>query len=437
MLRKYILSACFIVSISQSALAQSGTNSPYSQFGLGLLSDHTTSFSRGMNGLGIAYHEGNQVNNLNPASYASIDSLTFIFDAGVSGQITNFKENGKRLNAKNAVFEYAVGVFRVYKHLGLSFGLVPFTNIGYSYSTTGKVGDAYNTTFTNTYNGTGGLRQFYLGLGWQPLKGLSVGVNAGYLYGEYTRSVINSYSNTAANTLSKIYSADVRSYKLDFGAQYALKLNKKDVLNIGATFSPGHKIGGKPSLSILSTNSQTAVSDTTAFPAAGQKDLQLAIPTTIAAGVMINHDNSLKIGADYQLQRWSSVEEPVFSVNSSGQASYALSSKNFMDRHKITIGANYCPLELSRSFFKRMHYRAGVSYATPYYKINNADGPKEISASVGVGIPIINAWNSRSWLNIGAQWVHQSANHFITENSFRINIGLTFNERWFAKWKLE
>ena len=148
------------MSISQSALAQSGTNSPYSQFGLGLLSDHTTGFSRGMNGLGIAYHEGNQVNNLNPASYASIDSLTFIFDAGVSGQITNFKENGKRLNAKNAVFEYAVGVFRVYKHLGLSFGLVPFTNIGYSYSTTGKVGDAYNTTFTNTYNGTGGLRQF-------------------------------------------------------------------------------------------------------------------------------------------------------------------------------------------------------------------------------------------------------------------------------------
>jgi len=25
----------------------------------------------------------------------------------------------------------------------------------------------------------------------------------------------------------------------------------------------------------------------------------------------------------------------------------------------------------------------------------------------------------------------------ITENSFRINIGLTFNERWFAKWKVD
>ena len=437
MLRKYILSACLIVFISQAAGAQSGTNSPYSQFGLGMLSDHTTGFNRGMNGLGIAYHEHNQVNNLNPASYSSIDSLTFIFDAGVSGQITNFKESGKRLNAKNAVFEYIVGAFRLRKHLGLSFGLIPYTNIGYSYSSTGKVGDVHNTTFTNAYYGTGGLHQVYVGLGWQPLKGFSVGVNGGYLYGEYTRSVVNSYSNNAAKTLSKIYSADVRNYKLDFGAQYALKLNKKDELNIGATFSPGHKIGGKPTLRIISTNTQTAVADTTLFPANGQKDLQLQIPATLSAGVMFNHDNSLKVGVDYQLQKWSSVEEPTFSVDANGQASYTLASGHFMNRNKFTVGINYCPMELSRSFFKRMHYRAGVSYATPYYKISNDDGPKEISASLGIGIPVINSWNNRSWLNISAQWVHQSASHFITENSFRINIGLTFNERWFAKWKLE
>lgn len=59
------------------------TNSPYSQFGLGLLSEQTSGFSRGMNGLGLGFHEGNQVNYLNPASYARIDSLTFIFDAGL------------------------------------------------------------------------------------------------------------------------------------------------------------------------------------------------------------------------------------------------------------------------------------------------------------------------------------------------------------------
>jgi hypothetical protein len=39
--------------------------------------------------------------------------------------------------------------------------------------------------------------------------------------------------------------------------------------------------------------------------------------------------------------------------------------------------------------------------------------------------------------NISAQWVRQDSKTFVTENSFRINIGLTFNERWFAKWKME
>ena len=52
------------------------------------------------------------------------------------------------------------------------------------------------------------------------------------------------------------------------------------------------------------------------------------------------------------------------------------------------------------------------------------------------GIPIVNAYNNRSLLNISAQWVRQDSKVFITENTFRINIGLTFNERWFAKWKV-
>ena len=83
-----------MAAICAGASAQSGTNSPYSQFGLGLLSEQTSGFSRGMNGLGLGFHEGNQVNYLNPASYARIDSLTFIFDAGLSLHLTNFAENG-------------------------------------------------------------------------------------------------------------------------------------------------------------------------------------------------------------------------------------------------------------------------------------------------------------------------------------------------------
>ena len=40
-------------------------------------------------------------------------------------------------------------------------------------------------------------------------------------------------------------------------------------------------------------------------------------------------------------------------------------------------------------------------------------------------------------MNVSFQWVRQESKTFITENMFRINIGITFNERWFEKWKVE
>jgi hypothetical protein len=57
--------------------------------------------------------------------------------------------------------------------------------------------------------------------------------------------------------------------------------------------------------------------------------------------------------------------------------------------------------------------------------------------SAGFGIPIINSYNNRSTLNISAQWVRRDATNMLKENTFRINIGLTFNENWFAKWKVK
>lgn len=427
---KKILITASMIATSLAVLAQSGTNSPYSQYGLGTLAEQAGGFNRGMNGLGLGFHEHNQINSLNPASYASIDSLSFIFDAGISGQITNYKEGGTKVNAQNGNFEYMVAGFRLAKHLGVSFGILPYTNVGYKYSNTQKIGSSIgsssSTTYTNTYTGTGGLHQVYLGLGWMPINGLAIGVNGSYLWGNYTRSIVNSYSDNYVNTLSRYYTASVNNYKLDFGVQYTHKLTKKDELTLGLTYSLGHKLGSTPQCKEISNNSQTGVADTTIHK--GTSDL--AIPTVYGVGLMWNHSGSLKVGLDYTLQKWSSVDCPQYQ----GMSEHGLAYK---DRHKFTLGGEICPQENSRKFFSRVHYRIGASYATDYLKINGQNGPKEYSVSAGFGIPIVNGYNNRSLLNISAQWVRQDCKTFVTENSFRINIGLTFNERWFAKWKME
>jgi hypothetical protein len=99
-MKKLILAVFFLTAISLSVMAQSGTNSPYSAYGLGELADQTTGFNRGMNGVALGFREHNQVNYLNPASYSAIDSLSFIFDMGFSGQSTHFREAGKTLECQ-------------------------------------------------------------------------------------------------------------------------------------------------------------------------------------------------------------------------------------------------------------------------------------------------------------------------------------------------
>jgi hypothetical protein len=155
---------------------------------------------------------------------------------------------------------------------------------------------------------------------------------------------------------------------------------------------------------------------------------------TIGAGFAYSHNKSLIVGADYQLQRWGSEEFPMVNEETD---EYELLKDFYKDRHKVTVGADWIPNPMSRRFLNRVHYRIGASYATPYYKIHKQDGPKEITVSAGFGIPLVNSWNNRSVLNVSFQWVNQSVKNLVTENSFRVTIGLTFNERWFAKWKVD
>ena len=412
--------------------AQSGTNSPYSQYGLGQMAEQSSGFNRGMNGLGLGFREHNQVNYLNPASYSSMDSLTFIFDAGLSGQVTNFNENGTKVNANNADFEYAVAGFRAFKHLGVSFGILPYSNVGYNYAIADYLNGDRTSTYTNTYNGSGGIHQAYFGAGWEMFKGFSVGANIAYLWGEINRSVVNSYSNSNVNTLSKYYSATVNSYKLDFGVQYELPLNKKNTLTLGATYSLGHELSCTPTCEVISTNSTTGVADTTSYSVKNGFE----IPMQLAAGMMWNHNEKLKLGADFQYQKWGDCQFPVYQVLND-KPQYSLSNNYYSDRYKVTFGGEFCSNPTSRRFINRVRFRAGASYASPYLNINGQDGPKEISVSAGFGIPIMNNYNNRSILNISGQWVQTSGKGMLKENTFRINIGMTFNERWFMKWKVD
>ena len=126
-------------------------------------------------------------------------------------------------------------------------------------------------------------------------------------------------------------------------------------------------------------------------------------------------------------------------TDDNGELRYSSNKGVFENRHKIALGSEYIPNPLGLRYRDHICYRAGLSYSTSYTKVNKQSGANDYCISLGVGLPISNMNNNRSILHISAQWEHvrPQSKGMITENYLRLCIGLSFNERWFMKWKVE
>ena len=433
---KHTLCALLLTMVTGMAIAQNNTNSPYTRYGYGDLSDQSFGNSKAMGGIAFGLRDGAQINPLNPASYTAIDSLTFIFEGGVSLQNMNISGGGVKLNAKNSSFDYLAMQFRLHPRIAMSIGLLPFSNVGYSVSDTQTAtdpGTGATADYARNYTGDGGLHQLYAGLGVKVLKNLSVGVNASYFWGDINRTRVVYYpSVSGAYNYNHQSIASVSSYKLDFGAQYTLDIDKKHSVTIGAVYSPELKLGNDYSVTtqMVSNSTGTAVSTTTLNP-----DATLKVPNTFGVGFTYNYDKRLTVGLDYSLQQWSKAK---FDVNTADDAVREDFNETYTycNRHKVSVGAEYIPNLMGRSYLSHIKYRLGAYYTTPYYKIGGKDAAREYGVTAGFGLPVP---RSRSILSISGQFVRVSGQEstFVNENIFRVSIGLTFNERWFFKRRVE
>jgi len=143
------------------------------------------------------------------------------------------------------------------------------------------------------------------------------------------------------------------------------------------------------------------------------------------------YKNKLTVTADYTLQEWS-------------KAKLSSAAGMYCNRNKIAVGAEYTPNNISKNFFKRISYRAGAFYNSPYVKIptntngtSYADGAKEIGASAGFGFPL-SLFQRKTVLSITGQYIKlsPSVSNLMSEDRFVLKIGLTLNEPWFMKWRV-
>jgi len=405
----------FVLFSSSSLYSQQTTTSPYSRFGLG---DFRMQFSPVFNSLGgggYAINNSDIINPLSPATYSSFKSNSFIFSTGINNEVVDIQSMSKNQTTSNVSLSHIVFGFPLTKKIGSSFGIIPYSSVGYSMENRDEIYEA-----DMIYNGDGGLSKVYLGGALEIHPNFSIGANASYLFGGLNRrkklefddeTIFNSRSNSLIN---------INGLHYELGAIFSKKIEEKSNISIAFNTSNSSELNAKRSNLVETfqySGNNEIVKDT--FVNSIEKG-NMTLPTYTNFGLAYLKDKWLFI-FDYSTQSWSD---------------YSLfdESDSLVNSQIISSGVQYTPdLSSVSQLYKRCHYRFGISLNTTPLQINNTQ-LEDKSISFGIGVPIKKNKSTYDFSIILGQR-GTTANNLLKENYVNIGLSMTFEGIWFVKQK--
>ena len=411
---------CLCSSFTQ---AQNEIRMPYSSYGIGSINHLSNGILDGMGSVSYAMQNPYYINFRNPASYAAFDSLSFIADAAASIYYSKLSQKG--INQKNSYAKpvyLAIGL-PVTRHWRTSAGIKAFSTVGYDIETSKIIPNIGEVNYT--YSGDGGLYQLYWGNAFKICKGLSIGLNASYLFGSiFASSNAEFNSNTILNShIKDAYLVD--GIYLEGGLQYFFNIGEKHKIGLGAVYSNTADIWAKEKL-LINAYSGGFISTSTYDTVLHKDDIRgrLNIPQSVGAGLSYSYNDKLTIAGDVTWQNWANFKfmKPCDSLQNTILAS---------------LGAQFIPDPNSNKFFKKMAFRIGGRYSTGELMLRNKP-ISEFGVCLGVGVPIT-TFNTHSSLNILFEYGRTGTlvNDLIRQDYFRFSFCFTLQERWYQRVKLD
>ena len=388
-----------------------------------------------MGGIGISNGNGTFYNNANPALLYK--NHLSIFSIGMAGEYKNVSTTDLSQENYTGGFDYlTLGLPLMTDRWTIGLGLIPYSTVNYKYTTQGKVVGDPNADVLKNFEGSGGFNKVFLSNGLKLYKNLSVGVTVGYLFGsikeEISTQVITTQQVNDTITTSTLSNAVLATNRLTAGdiylmggLAYRLPLGNNTGVNVGMTYEMGGEKGGK----LLQNIRNKSYRDNTNFANDTLKEIQgtMRLPSTLGIGLSYEKNFHWTVGADLLLRDWSDYRG--FSENGQG------SNDDFHNSYTLAIGAEYIPDVTSvDSYLKRVMYRIGFSHERLPYKINN-EFINDFGINFGVSLPVRNYSSFSLAFQLGQRGT--TDHNLIKENYFRVNLGVTFNDRWFVRRRFD
>ena len=427
---RIFLTAVFLI-ISFSMSAQDGTYgaySPYSIFGIGDISKEGTAYNKSMGGVGVANRNNRYINILNPAAVTARDTLSFMADFGMIQDNTIYRQGDIR-SAHNTfnIYDFIM-TFPIYRSSAFKVGLIPYSDIGYDFSSVETDPSIIGNTGNITYDsyGAGSVYQAFLGEGVTFWKKLSVGADMIYYFGNLDKVTQMQFSDDSYRSLNSGSELTVRGVTGKFGLQFEQKLGGNVSMIVGATYKLGTDMKG------YSTNyryaNQSSVTDSLRHTVDTLSALGLRFADEIGIGIALKGGDKWTAEFDYTRSDWSRSgldRAPGFKVN--GESNFTTTvSQSFRAGFEIIPNINDI-----RYYFNTCSYRFGVYYDQAYYKLDG-NNVNSMGITLGMTLPVFKLYNGISLgMDIGQR--ASTRNGMIRERYAKFVIGFNIHDLWFRK----
>ncbi len=434
---KGLITVCLLVFlITQTAISQNLTISPYSIFGPGELQfmGNASNLAKGRVSQGI--RRSYEINSLNPASYSALKNT--VIEAGFSQNMGTIKDATTSVDVNTVGFAYVnFGIpISEKRGWGVSFGLMPYSSVGYKVLSIDSIPQDTATKMgaVNNLIGRGGLTKFYLGMGYKIYKdssrSISLGVNVGYIFGNLnsTTQILFPPNNLMFN-VEESTNRYTGGLIFDYGLQFEQNIGKKIKSVAGFSINARTELSSTRQYvfrSLAIGGGSRSGRDT--IYASDNEAGTMILPLGLRGGLSINYDEKLLLAADAEYNEWSSYKT---TWQTSGSSTSIL--RNSLS---YSLGASYTPDPNDfRNIFNRFDYRAGFRYEQSNITINN-NGVDVLSLSAGVGVPM---GKSRSKVNLSFEYLKRGniSNSLIQEDYYRFILGVTFADKWFVRYRYD
>lgn len=387
-----------------------------------------------MGGLGLAYRSNRQINYLNPASYTAQDTLSFLFDFGMIGSRSAYETEDQSFSSGNINIDHIAISFPITRWLVTSIGVRPYSYVGYDIKEEILISGIFQQSVNSDliFQGNGGLNQFNIGAGIQPLKNLSVGFNMNYVFGSIERSKYLRFPfNPEYSEVSIETTLEFSDLVFDLGLQYRLRLTEQLDITLGGIYQNRTGIGIRKIISKYANYSEGqpgAFKDSLLFTpnllieGIDQED-QFYLPALYGAGFILNYRDRFLFGADFYRQNW----EP---VNIFDETEPLRQTNEFIAGFEITPDP-----EALRGYYNKINYRLGAYYSSYYLELRNHQ-LKDYGITFGVGLPFKNSKTSFNFaVELGQRGTTED--NLIRERYANLLISVTLHDVWFLKRKFD